>query len=429
MTVSSNQILEVLSSYDIRPMEDNFSEIDLPGIGEIEDGEGIYTTSLKEIFSNNGDIQSSDWPKSDDPRLKEWEVELDEIIESSSKGDWPDDGLLGRVFAQPTGQPEHPCAWYCPIHYFGHGWGIFIREDCILSHALDIAKFVPWSSVHLSKRKIRQQLLRSSFYVFFLHEQFHHKVESLGLRLLVATNKDHYRPYKKNVYRSTFLKPNCLEESLANAESLRRLSENRYSKRVDPSIRNGLKEFLKWSIPLQSPGYREGINFVSDRNYRDGLYKLQSQMLDGCVPPTTDPSHWSIAPNMITAISNIADDIYLILPKGSRPIFNATSVDPGSTASSQVVEGALKKHYGYHPVRGGKGSHVKLAKPKSPTIILPGNRSTLTPGVVKHVLDVIGGYPISRLPDLLSGKLEERAQSKKFKVVSSNSTHFLKSIY
>ena len=47
MTVSSNQILEVLNSYDIRPMEDNFSEIDLPGIGEINENEGIYTTSLK----------------------------------------------------------------------------------------------------------------------------------------------------------------------------------------------------------------------------------------------------------------------------------------------------------------------------------------------------------------------------------------------
>jgi hypothetical protein len=52
---------------------------------------------------------------------------------------------------------------------------------------------------------------------------------------------------------------------------------------------------------------------------------------------------------------------------------------------------------------------VKLAKPGTKPIILPGNRSTLSPGVVKQVLDAIGGYPISRLPDLLEGKLKPHA--------------------
>tara|TARA_B100000780_G_scaffold278773_1_gene253598 strand:+ start:205 stop:429 length:225 start_codon:yes stop_codon:yes gene_type:complete len=74
MTVSSNQILEVLSSYDIRPMEDNFSEIDLPEIGEVNENEGIYTTSLKEIFGNNGDIQSSKLPDFSTTRPFVWKT-------------------------------------------------------------------------------------------------------------------------------------------------------------------------------------------------------------------------------------------------------------------------------------------------------------------------------------------------------------------
>ena len=149
----------------------------------------------------------------------------------------------------------------------------------MLSIAADIATFVDWPRVHLSSTAIAWQLLRTAFYAFFLHEQFHHKVESLGLRLLVSTDSDRDRPYKARVYRPTFLNSDCLEESLANAESLRRLDEPRYVQRIDPAIRAGLRQFLRAAIALQPPSYREGLNFVREEDYRAGLYKLQSQIL------------------------------------------------------------------------------------------------------------------------------------------------------
>jgi predicted RNA binding protein YcfA (HicA-like mRNA interferase family) len=264
--------------------------------------------------------------------------------------------------------------------------GIYIRESCILSHIIDIAPFVHWPSVRAPRWEIARQLLRSASYVFFLHEQFHHKVESLGLRLLIATGTDRYRPYKTNVYRRTFLTPDCLEESLANAESYRRLSERRYVRRVEPAIRDGLRDYLKASIPLQPPGYQEGLHYFSEPPYRDGLYRLQSQTLEGVTPRTIPAGYWSVAPNMITALADITDDIYVVLPRNARPLFRPTSVDPGATVSSRALEGALMKHHGYRPVAGGKGSHVKLAKPEAPTIVLPGNQPVLSPGVVKHAL-------------------------------------------
>ena len=291
------------------------------------------------------------------------------------------------------------------MHFFGHGWGIYIRESCVLSQGIELATFVHWPSVRVPRREIARHLLRSAFYALFLHEQFHHKVESLGFRLLVTTGTDRYRPYKRNVYRRTYLTSDCLEESLANAESYRRLGEPRYARRVDPAIRAGLRRFLKASIRKQPPGYREGVNYLSESSYREGLYDLQSRVLDGVVPPPTPAGHWSVAPNMITSLADITDDIYVVLPVGARPIFRPMSVDPGATASSKALGGALTKYHGYQPVSGGKGSHVKLKKPGAPTIILPGNRQVLSPGVVKHALDAIGGYPISRLPDLLDGKL------------------------
>ena len=103
--------------------------------------------------------------------------------------------------------------------FFWARLGIYIGESCILDIARDISFYVDWKSVHASPSSIARQLLRSAFYVLFLHEQFHHKVESLGLRYLIATGTDHYRPYKANVYRPLYLSSGCLEESLANAES------------------------------------------------------------------------------------------------------------------------------------------------------------------------------------------------------------------
>ena len=155
----------------------------------------------------------------------------------------------------------------------------------------------------------------------------------------------------------------------------------------------------------QPPGYAEGVKFLTEAPYRIGLYELQSRVLDGAMPPTTPAAHWSVAPNMITALTDITDDIYVVLPLGARPLFRPTSVDPGATVSTRDLERALTKHHGYQQVSGGKGSHVKLAKDGAPTIILPGNRPVLSPGVVKQALNAVGGYPISRLPDLLDGRL------------------------
>jgi hypothetical protein len=115
----------------------------------------------------------------------------------------------------------------------------------------------------------------------------------------------------------------------------------------------------------------------------------------------------SVAQNMITALTD-NDDIYVVLPLGARPIFRPTSVDPGATTSTRILIGALTGHYGYAHVPSAK--HDKLSKPGTKPIILPRNRSVLSPGVVKDVLRKFGGYPISRLPDLLDGTLPVKAQ-------------------
>ena len=403
MAIATSSILDVLAAHNIRPVEDDPADLGLPGIGKVDKDETVYSTSTTEVLGLGAEPdRATDILATDDPRLRGWWSEIERIIQGrhDDSPTWKPGGCLR---ADP---PEPDCAWYCPVHFFGHGWGIYIRERCILSQAIELATFVDWQSVSLAPSEIARHLIRSAFYVFFLHEQFHHKVESLGFRLLVSTGTDRYRPYKQNVYRPTYLTSDCLEESLANAESYRRLSEPRYVRRVDPAIRDGLRAFLIDSIHNQPPGYQEGVNYLSEPCYRAGLYDLQSHVLDGGVSPHTPAGHWSVAPRMITSLADITDDIYVVLPVGAQPIFRPTSVDPGATASSKAIEGALTRYHGYQSVPGGKGSHIKLKKLGAPTIILPGNRPVLSPGVVKHALGAIGGYPISRLRDLLDGKLK-----------------------
>ncbi len=400
MAVSTSEILGILAAHDIFPYEDEKYDIEFPGIGDIGENETVYSTSVSEVFGEGQQPGLEIDADLDDPRWWEWTEEIEDIIGSSRNREGP---MVVRNRPRRDA-PEPYCAWYCPIHFYGHGWGIYIRENCIMSQALDIATFVDWSATRIPSWLIRQQLLRSAFYVFFLHEQFHHKVESLGFRLLISTGNDRYREYKRKIYRHTYGRSDCLEESLANAESYRRLSEKRYLEKIDPAIRKGLRIFLKASFALQPPGYREGLDFLADPAYREGIHRLHSQVRDGALS-TPKSDHWSVAANMITSLANINEDIYVVLPTGGRPIFRPTSVDPGATASTRAVETALIRHYNYVRVPGGKGSHVKMKRKGWPTITLPGNRSDLSRDIIKHVLDAVGGHPISRLKDFLNGTL------------------------
>ncbi len=401
MTIPISKIIDILEKQSDDASETN-TATDSPSsnqvssdIGEVNENETIYTTSITEVFRDEENAES-DGLNNEDPRIQEWRKALWNIIQNGTPV-WQH---------KPCETPLEPhCAWYCPIHYFGYGWGIYIREECILSHALEIARFVDWDRVQLSNGLIAKQLLRSAFYIFFLHEQFHHKVESLGLRLLISTGTDRYRAYKSRVYRATYGTADCLEESLANAESYRRLSEARYKKRIDPIILRGMRRYLQASMRMQPPGYAEGLLYLTESKYRTGLHELQSRILDGVMPPTTPAGNWVVAPDMITSLANISSDIYVVIPVGARPIFRPTTVDPGATVSSRELEKALTRHHGYQHVPGGKGSHVKLKKTGSPTITLPGDRPVLSPGVVKQALSAVGGFPISRLPDLLEGRL------------------------
>ena len=318
--------------------------------------------------------------------------------------------INGPIRGMPT-QSQEICAWYAPIHYFGKNWGIYIREACLKSMMLDVLWKVDWGSVHhISTIDIVKQVRNACFYYLYFHEQFHHKVESLGFRSLLTTQSDIYRNYKAKVYRSTYPKSKCLEESLANAEAFLRFDEERYKKRLHRSVIKAIRAFAEeeWYRSDPDSGYRQAHSYKSRDSFRNGLWKLHCQFIEGAISPKVlQPSMWDIAPRMISGLMNIKSEIYTIVNKGSSSVFSS-AFDPKHTTSTQNLGKALTKHYGYEIVnKQGKGSHEKYrrhTKNGTSTIILSGNRRDLPLKDIKDAIEAVtGSRQISLLQEVLKG--------------------------
>ena len=189
--------------------------------------------------------------------------------------------IVGPVRGRAKGIWE-VCAWYAPIHSSGIRWGIYIREECLKRMMYDVLHYVNWREVgHISLKDVVLQIRNACFYYVYFHEQFHHKVESLGFRALLATQSDTYRRYKSHVYGPTYLTSDCLEESLANADAYNRFSEKRYRDRLDREVILAIRAYAKNEMAMSLPGYREGLRYITRNRFKMGLQELHCQFVEG----------------------------------------------------------------------------------------------------------------------------------------------------
>jgi predicted RNA binding protein YcfA (HicA-like mRNA interferase family) len=397
------QILDRDGVLDLNNNEHTYSEQETP----IEVDWDRLFPSLNARHIRRPQDDEEDWAVGEDREergqdyVKDWAFDipadwLDDILGalgSGTDGAFPSDVANGTIW--------DTCAWYQPIHYFGLDFGIFVREDCIRTLAKDIASriFVHRSSVTHSHH-LAKAVIRAAFASFFLHEHFHHKVESLGFRLHVVLGRSAYRSYKDNVYRPTVnpLSDDCLEEALANADSYKRLDKSPYNI-VGRTVLNATKQYLKYRFThLDPPGYRKAIDRLSPSDFDDGLRLLQGQVLEATLKPSVRPrSDWRVATNLTKSLYTIKkEDLYIVVPRGSAPVLPA-KISP--LCSSRDMLGVFRT-MGWSEVKGGKGSHIKL-KNNGQTFILPGNRKDLSPGVIGCALKVLGNYTMSDLPKLI----------------------------
>ena len=315
----------------------------------------------------------------------QWSPELpqdfmDQIGERAGRG-------AGALDQHASGRRPDVCAWYQPVHFHGLDWGIYIREDCLLRIAADISAFLPagiFPSYSLGKA-----LIRAAFATLFLHEAYHHKTESLGIRLHVVERVPCYVSYFRSVYDvlRTSGSKDLHEEALANADSFNRLSEEAYSRWVSVPVLEATYEYLSWRFPFDPPGYNQAPMYLASPSFDRCEYLLKSQVQEKSATPYRSIGDWQLAPRMNQSLFTCRSDIWTIIAAGTRSIF--PTAPPYPAVSTNVIIRALAG-IGYKRVKGGKGSHIKLAATGLPTIILPGQRKDLSPVVIRNIAKALG---------------------------------------
>lgn len=213
------------------------------------------------------------------------------------------------------------CAWYQPIHYFGYDWGIYVQQDCLLSQALRIARFLP-KHVRPS-RGLTHALIRASAYAYFLHEQYHHKVESLAIRLEVVKQATVYLSYHKKVYSPTMGSDRQLEEALANANSYHRLRTDPYERWISPPMVDVTRSYLRATFRYEPPGYRMAIRYLGITAFGKGENLLHARVHEASLQPKQPSSDWAIATRLIQSLFKVTDNIWMVITPGGRRIMPA----------------------------------------------------------------------------------------------------------
>ena len=228
--------------------------------------------------------------------------------------------------------PWDKCAWYQPVHFFGPDWGIYIKETCVFRSAVRYASFVPR---HLQATRTSRDwfniLSMAALFVYYLHEHYHHRVESLGFRLHVVTGQPLYVIYKNNVYgvlkRNLHAYPGPyingwdpdeqIEEALANANSYLQLGSQTYKNRLFPDVVKIVKKALKSEFPYDQPGYRQASRYLTYERFRAGQNLLQARVLAGNLV-NTPAKEWKCAPGMTKSFYGNRSKFWAVVDKTGR---------------------------------------------------------------------------------------------------------------
>lgn len=339
-------------------------------------------------------LDSLDWPVSPGspwPEVAEgdtlWEVDWPTVLDPDPVIDYD---IPVEYADRPIHEAPQPsvgwdiCAWYQPIHFFRTAWGIFIRADCLESVAFQMARYLFPGARYLDGW-MWWQLRRAAFLTVFLHEQYHHKIESFSIRLAAAEERVFYPKYSRDVYVPARGSDALLEEALANADAYRRLAEATYRGAIGrhvEAIRAYLHEEFMHGSP---PGYRHAIDLIDPSAFSTAENELCDSVRLGFAPPSASAQRWRFGSQMTRAIYSIRSETYVVVRGTARsPLPGA----PALSMSSRDVERLLRQR-GFTP-RPGRGDHTKWEKAGSPSIVIP-KRRDLSPGVladVAHRLDL-----------------------------------------
>ena len=353
----------------------------------IDDGETVVEVDHNSLFPNTRPQRDgADFDLYGD----EWEIP------------WEDaEAIVGEgAPATSSAPPEWDVwAWYQPIHYFGADWGIYIRESALLECARRIARTasIPATGHHVMN--LAKAMIRAAFSTLFLHEQYHHKTESLALRLHVVEQRPVYPNYHVNVYRATRGTKDQIEEGLANADSWFRVARSPYSTWTGATVNAATRLYLERSFAAAPPGYSNAAYLLSPADFDAEQRQLFAQVQEGITPRRATLGDFDVATHLNRSLFSVKQRIWTIVPSGARSILPThPAVAPLETRSLQ----RYIKRAGWTEVPGGgKGSHRKFRGSDGKAIILPDRKDVPLP-VLKSTAEALG-VTVRRLEDLVGG--------------------------
>jgi len=232
-------------------------------------------------------------------------------------------------------------------------------------------------------------LIRGGFASLFLHEQYHHKTESLAIRLHVVEQAPRFPAYFQNVYIPSAGTDDQIEEGLANADSWRRLEDAPYAAWLGVTLRRTLQAHLEASFTLSPPGYRLAAHLLTPPAFDAAEEVLKSQVQEATLAPGRPmPADFEIASHLNRSLFTINQNIWAVMPRGRTPML---PVRPGSVAplSRLQVERFLTAA-GYKEDQGrGKGSHKMYRRAGASAIVLP-RAKDLSPVVLRNTAKALG---------------------------------------
>jgi hypothetical protein len=344
-----------------------------------------------DISDEGGDAFPVDWEDVerdlDNPRA------LDRSDQTADRWARVEEAIRARL--RPDGGTPPPVivdalAWYQPIHYFGLAWGVYIKEEAVLEFAASLLEAAP------PERRFDRDMIggavRLALGILYLHEAFHHRIESFAIGLEIVDHAKRYCPYHDNVYKSLRAagSSELIEEALATAESFRRRTEEPYARLVPGDLKYAAVPRLRAWIRALPPGYNRAEQFFAGGPFDDALHRLCSQVDEARHLPLRPHQEWRLAANLHRTLFNCKTVTWVVVPVGAHPIvpwFDNEAIAELSISTRSLIK-ALRRCYGYEEHHGAK--HLKLVREGGPVLILPANREALSPVVLTNTAHALG---------------------------------------
>lgn len=316
----------------------------------------------------------------------------DDVFETIMAGPYR---LRGRDNAVPD---LHILGWYQPVHFFASNWGIFIRESALKELARDLMpRFAPFVERRSPLAHVAV-LIRAAFAFVFLHEHYHHKIESLAIRLHVVERRTAYPAYFKFSQQLAGTKED-IEEGIAGADAWFRLATTPYSKWF---AKDELHVVRSWMVDLfenSPPPYRGAMDILSGppSAFEDAENQLIARVQEATINPSRPfPSDFSYATSLTRSLFSIRQSIWSIVPVGQEPLLPTI---PGALplATDKLERFIVKQGWEKVP-GGGKGSHAKYRDTSGRMIVLPHSKD-VSRIVLSNTAQTLGVRP-NRLAQL-----------------------------